>query len=60
MVQNILRIADPAIFQGFKAQETEAYNLLKFGNQIRMGNDDQGIQGRNHSTMPKLPKAQTP
>jgi hypothetical protein len=56
MVQNILRIADPTIFQGYKALEMEAYNNLKFGNDIRMGNDEQGIQGRNHSTRPKLPK----
>lgn len=60
MHQNVLRTADPTIFAGLKQQEQEAYANLKFGNQIRMGNAEQGIQGRNHSTLPKLPKERTP
>lgn len=57
---NVLRNADPNAVMQFKQLEMESYKMLVFGNQMRMGNDEQGVTGSNQSSTPKLPDKGTP
>lgn len=61
MMANVLRVSDPNLIQNFKMQEQEAYAMLKFGNNMRLGTTvDAGTTGTQQQQDPKLPGKTTP
>lgn len=60
MMANVLRVSDPNLIQNFKMQEREAYDMLTFGNSMRMNIDDDrpavGTQQRQDPKPPQKPQ----
>lgn len=55
MMGSVLRNADPNAVTQFKQMEMEAYKMIQFGNQMRLGNDQQAAVGTVQSSTPKTP-----
>lgn len=61
MLANVLRVADAGQVQAHKAWELEAYKMLKFGNDLRLGTGNEGsMQGMLHGQAQKPPDKTMP
>jgi hypothetical protein len=61
MLANVLRVNDPTLIANFKMQETEAYKMLKFGNDMRLGmGNEVGVAGTIQHQAPKVPDKNMP
>lgn len=61
MLANVLRVADAGAVQAHKAWEMEAYKMLKFGNDIRLGVGQEGsMRGTLQGQAPKTPDSTMP
>lgn len=57
MLANVLRVTDKTQYESHKMWEKEAYDMLKSGNEDRIGSKmDGAITGINHGQKPKVPE----
>ena len=61
MLANVLRVADVGQIQSHKTWEMEAYKMLKFGNDMRLGmGEEKGMVGTIQGQAPKTPDSNMP